>query len=86
MLSSIRRLKTLFLKYKSKGDSKMIIMDIIKISATDLNLKLRMRLINKSEKVIKKLKFKLKVEEDLYKEMVEDNLKFINEIQRRTKP
>ena len=64
----------------------MIIMDIIKISATDLNLKLRMRLINKSEKVIKKLKFKLKVEEDLYKEMVEDNLKFINEIQRRTKP
>ena len=61
-------------------------MDIIKISATDLNLKLRMRLINKSEKVIKKLKFKLKVEEDLYKEMVEDNLKFINEIQRGIKP
>lgn len=56
------------------------IFKIIEIFIQSLILKQRMNLVKKSEIKIEKLKLKLKIEEQLYKKLLIQNLEWINKI------
>ena len=58
---------------------------IITTFINDLNLKIRMHTIHKSDYRIKRLKFKLKVEEDYCKSLMIDTNEFCKKISSKNK-